>query len=98
MNKSKLAIAVLLGAALSACASTATETSMASKYDIEGFKTEIEDGRLWVFEEGSEDLAFFKQHGEPAKQFTSIGTGPNGMTVKAASQEALDKYLSSYKK
>lgn len=95
MNKSKLLIAMLLGASLTACASTATESSMASTYDIDGFKTEIEDGRLWVFEAGSEDLAFFKEHGEPAKQFTSIGTGPNGMTVKAASQEALDKYLAA---
>lgn len=98
MNKSKLLIAMLLGASLAACASTATETSMAAKYDIDGFKTQIEDGRLWVFEDGSEDLDFFEKHGEPAKQFTSIGTGPNGMTVKAASQETLDKYLSAYKK
>ncbi|MGO2356612.1 MAG: hypothetical protein ACTH58_17985 [Marinomonas foliarum] len=31
-----------------------------SEFDIKGFKTKIEDGRLWVFEEGSEDLAFLK--------------------------------------
>jgi uncharacterized protein YneR len=93
MNKSKLVIAMLLGGALSACSSISSESSMASKYDIEGFKTEIEDGRLWVFEEGSEELEFFKEHGEPAKQFTNIGSGPEGMTLKAASQESLDKYL-----
>ena len=95
MNKSKLAIVMLLGGILAACASTSSE---GSKYNIDGFQTEIEDGRLWVFEEGSEDLAFFEEHGEPAKQYTSIGTGPNGMTVKASSQETLDKYLSTYKK
>ncbi|BDX01526.1 hypothetical protein MACH16_02740 [Marinomonas pontica] len=95
MNKSKLLITMLLGASLAACASTATETSMAAKYDIDGFKTQIEDGRLWVFEDGSEELAFFKKHGEPAKQFTNIGAGPEGMTVKAASQESLDKYLAA---
>mgnify|MGYP000610337672 CR=1 FL=1 len=50
------------------------------------------------FEDGSEELAFFEKHGEPAKQFTNIGAGPNGMTVKAASQETLDKYLSTFKK
>ncbi|MGJ8648121.1 hypothetical protein [Marinomonas colpomeniae] len=93
MNKSKLVIAMFLGGALSACSSISSESSMASKYDIEGFKTEIEDGRLWVFEEDSEELAFFKEHGEPAKQFTNIGSGPEGMTLKAASQESLDKYL-----
>ncbi|WP_211085229.1 hypothetical protein [Marinomonas profundi] len=95
MNKSKLVVAMLLSASLSACASISSETSMASQYDIDGFKTEIEDGRLWVFEEGSKELAFFKEHGEPAKQFTNIGAGPEGMTVKAASQESLDKYLAA---
>ncbi|WP_220150922.1 hypothetical protein [Marinomonas rhizomae] len=95
MNKSKLLIAMLLGASLVACASTATETSTVGKYDIDGFKTQIEDGRLWVFEDGSEELAFFEAHGEPAKQFTNIGAGPEGMTVKAASQESLDKYLAA---
>lgn len=95
MNKSKLLITMLLGASLAACASTATETSMAAKYDIDGFKTQIEDGRLWVFEDGSEELAFFKEHGEPAVQFTNIGAGPDGMTVKAANQASLDKYLAA---
>ncbi|ETX09610.1 hypothetical protein MUS1_06705 [Marinomonas ushuaiensis DSM 15871] len=93
MNKSKLVIAMLLGGTLSACASLSSESSIASKFDVDGFKTELEDGRLWVFEEGSEELAFFKEHGEPAKQFTNIGAGPEGMTLKAASQESLDKYL-----
>ena len=95
MNKSKLLLAMLLGASISACTTVASEAPHMSEFDIEGFKTEVEDGRLWVFEAGSEELAFFKQHGEPAKQFTNIGAGPNGMTVKAASQESLDKYLAA---
>ena len=64
----------------------------ASEYDKPGFVTEVEDGRLWVFKDGSEEYKAFKQHGEPVKQFTSIGTGPGGMTVKAADQSALDGY------
>lgn len=33
-----------------------------------------------------------------AKQFSNIGAGPNGMTVKAANQETLDEYLAEAKK
>lgn len=49
---------------------------LAGEYDKAGFVTEVEDGRLWVFKEGSESLAQFREHGEPAKQFTLIGAGP----------------------
>ncbi|MGL4756456.1 MAG: hypothetical protein ACRCXB_29220 [Aeromonadaceae bacterium] len=70
----------------------------ASEHNLPGFVTEVEDGRLWVFKEGSAEHQAFKQHGEPAKQFSSIGTGPNGMTVKAADQAALDEYLSALAK
>lgn len=66
---------------------------LAGEYDKPGFVTEVEDGRLWVFKEGSESLAQFREHGEPAKQFTLIGAGPDGMTVKAARQETLDEYM-----
>lgn len=106
MNKNKLAIALLVSASLTACSSVSSdaesnsavmvESPMVSKYDIDGFKTEIEDGRLWVFADSSEELAFFKEHGEPAKQFTNIGAGPEGMTVKASSQATLDGYLASF--
>lgn len=65
----------------------------ATEFNRPGFITEIEDGRLWVFKEGSEDYKAFKQHGEPVKQFSNIGAGPNGMTVKSADQATLDDYL-----
>ncbi|MEP3348461.1 MAG: hypothetical protein ABJN96_00765 [Marinomonas sp.] len=91
MNKSKVIMSALLGASLSMGA-------FASEFDLDGFTTKIEDGRLWVFEAGSENLAFFEKHGEPAKQFSNIGAGPNGMTLKAASQETLDSYIKAMKK
>jgi len=65
----------------------------AGEYDKPGFVTEVEDGRLWVFEQGSKELEQFREHGEPAKQFTLIGAGPDGMTIKAARQETLDAYI-----
>ncbi|MDZ4194369.1 MAG: hypothetical protein U1D65_20485 [Pseudomonas sp.] len=73
-------------------------TALASQYDRPGFVTEIEDGRLWVFRENSEELKDFKATGEPAKQFTDIGSGPEGMTVKSADEQTLKDYLQAVKK
>ena len=71
--------------------------AFASEFNKPGFVTEVEDGRLWVFRESSEELKAFKQHGEPAQQYTDIGSGPNGMTVKAADEQTLKDYLNSLK-
>lgn len=68
-------------------------TTFASQFDKPGFVTEVEDGRLWVFREDSQELKDFRQHGEPVKQFTDIGNGPQGMTVKAADEKTLKGYL-----
>lgn len=65
----------------------------ASPHDKPGFYTQIEDGRLWVFKEGSKELEQFKAHGEPAVSVARIGDGPEGMTLKAPSQEVMDAYL-----
>ncbi|ERH54234.1 hypothetical protein O203_09295 [Ectopseudomonas chengduensis] len=73
-------------------------TALASQYDRPGFVTEIEDGRLWVFRENSQELKDFKATGEPAKQFTDIGSGPEGMTVKSADEQTLKDYLLAVKK
>ena len=53
------------------------------------------DGRLWVFKTGSKDLATFKEHGEPAKSVTSIGTGPNGMSVRSGDMDTIKAYLAA---
>ncbi|MDH0894969.1 MULTISPECIES: hypothetical protein [unclassified Pseudomonas] len=73
-------------------------TAAASQYDKPGFITEVEDGRLWVFRADSQELKDFKANGEPAKQFSDIGTGPDGMTVKAADEQTLKDYLQTLKK
>lgn len=87
----KTALMSLLGLSLFAC------VAHASEFNLPGFVTEVEDGRLWVFKENSAELSEFKQHGEPAKQFTVIGAGPKGMTVKSADKETLDEYLAKVK-
>jgi sugar lactone lactonase YvrE len=62
-----------------------------------GFWVTVEDGRLWVFREGSEELAAFLQHGEPAKQVVRPAAGPDGITLKAVDGEVLDDYLAAPK-
>lgn len=79
-------------------ASLVAGTAVASQHDKPGFVTEIEDGRLWVFRTDSQELKDFKASGEPAKQFTDIGSGPEGMTVKAADEQTLKDYLQTLKK
>lgn len=88
----KLTLTAMLMASLIATA------AFASQYNKPGFVTEVEDGRLWVFREGSKELEEFKKTGEPAKQFTDIGSGPDGMTVKSADEQTLKDYLQSVKK
>ncbi len=58
-----------------------------------GYKVFLDEGRLWVFEAGSEDLAKFKEHGEPAKIVVRPGAGPNGMTLKSVDGAILDAYM-----
>jgi uncharacterized protein (TIGR03000 family) len=58
-----------------------------------GFVTFVKDGRLWVFRVGSQALADYKKDGEPAKQVTLVGEGPEGMTLKGPDAETLDAYL-----
>lgn len=79
----------LLAATLSAAALAA------SPYDKPGFYTEVKDGRLWVFQEGSKELQQFQAHGEPTVNVSRIGEGPEGMTLKGPSQEVISAYLSA---
>jgi len=60
-----------------------------------GFQLRMDDGRLWVFAEGSEDLRDYDQQGELAKHVIRPGTGPMGITLKSPDAETLDAYLAS---
>jgi hypothetical protein len=79
-------------------AGTASSASLYGEYDKPGYVTRVEDGRLWVFRAGSRELGDFKVNGEPARQFTDIGAGPDGMTIKAADEQTLKDYLEKLKK
>lgn len=75
--------------ALAACATA--ETS----FNKPGFVTDVKDGRLWVFREGSKDLDEYRQNGELTKMVTRIGAGPNGMTIRAGDAKDIDDYLAA---
>lgn len=65
----------------------------AGPYDKPGFETFEVDGRVWVFKTGSESLKEFQEHGEPAKQITLIGKGPEGKTLKSDDMKTAEEYL-----
>ena len=87
-----LRLAVVLSVlAITACATAQTAPS----YEKPGFVTEVKEGRLWVFREGSKDLEEFRKHGEPAKMVSRIAAGPNGMTIRSGDADVIDAYLTA---
>lgn len=86
---------VVIAAALSLTAGVATAADASKQHNKDGFTTFVEDGRLWVFKNGSTELEDFKKHGEPAKMATKIGAGPAGMTVKSADIDTVEAYLAA---
>jgi len=63
-------------------------------YDKAGFFTKVDDdGRLWVFREGSAAHQQFVEHGEPAKIVTRPGGGPGGITIRSVDAETIDAYM-----
>lgn len=69
------------------------DTALAYLAAKDGFVTEVVDGRIWVFKEGSPELAEFRKSGEPAKSVIRPAAGPGGATLKAPDAETLDAYL-----
>jgi len=64
-------------------------------YPKPGFVTLEEDGRLWVFKEGSKELAAFERDGELTKHIIRVGAGPKGTTLKAPDADTLLAYLAA---
>jgi hypothetical protein len=81
-----------------ALASLLATAAVANEYNKPGFVTEVEEGRLWVFREGSKEYKEFQKTGEPAKQYSDIGSGPDGMTIKAADEQTLKDYRAALEK
>ncbi len=83
-------------AAVATAEQSAKYQAQDARYAKDGFYTELdENGRLWVFREGSEALATFKEHGEPAKVAIRPGAGPGGITVKSIDAGTIVEYLTT---
>ena len=91
----RAADAATIDAYLVAEPKTVNIVAPSSEFDKVGFNTAIEDGRLWVFKQGSKEIAEFVQHGELVKSVTRIAVGPNRMTVRAADTGTIDAYLAA---
>ena len=76
---------------------TAPGTPAASAHGKPGFYTEVDerDGRLWVFREGSEDLAAYQEQGRPARHVARPGAGPLGLTLKSTELGTIVDYVVS---
>lgn len=72
-----------------------SETILAYSYSRPGFVTRVVDGRIWVFEAGTEAWQQFLATGEPAKSVTKIGVGPQGATVKAPDADVITRWLAA---
>jgi len=66
------------------------------KYGRPGFAVFMDDGRLWILREGSEDLATYLRVGEPAKSVTRIGVGPAGETIRSSDVETINDWTTSW--
>jgi len=62
-------------------------------WDRPGYITFEEDGRIWVFAEGAEELAQYRSAGELAKHVTRIAAGPEGRTLKAPDSDTILGYV-----
>jgi len=71
------------------------ETADAYLYAKPGFVVIPEDGRLWVFREGSPALKEFGRFGELGKHVTRPGSGPDGKTLRSSDAEVILEYTAA---
>jgi len=93
---SVLLIATGCTATSTCCAATSTEKAAPAvkSYDKPGFVTAVIKGRLWVFAEGSKELAAFRETGKtPAVHVVRPLAGPDRMTLLSPDAAVLDGYM-----
>lgn len=89
-------VLLLAGALIAGCATAVEQPPLdLETYAKPGFVVLEDDGRLWVFREGSDDLAAFQESGEPARQVVRPLAAPGGVTVKSTGSATIDEYLTT---
>ncbi len=74
---------------------TDDKINLAETYAKPGFILFEDDGRLWVFEEGSQELEAYEAGGELAKHVVRPGAGPDGITLRAPDSDVMLAYVAS---
>jgi hypothetical protein len=75
--------------------STEAETITAYMNQPEGFRVFVEDGRLVVFRDPSDELDEYLGSRELGKSVTRVGVGPEDMSVRAPDSETIGDYLAA---
>ena len=65
----------------------------AYKYGRPGYAVFMDDGRIWVFKSGSDDMQEFMKNGEPAKSITLVGEGPDGLTLRSSDMDTARSFM-----
>ncbi len=73
----------------------AVDADVLDRYEVarEGFATFLDGDRVWVFREGSAELADFRARGDQVPQVERAGAGPGDRTVVAPDEATLSLYL-----
>ena len=95
--KTRLLMVAFAGSLIFGCASTPENGSSLdlSVYAKPGFVVLEEDGRLWVFLEGSEDIVAFEESRDLPKQVIRPKAAPGSVTVKSTESSTIDEYLTT---
>ncbi len=92
----RLFLVLVAAVAMGCSASELKAGNGAVNYDRPGFVTAVDDGRLWVFRQGSKEAeAYLQSKSKPAKHVVRVGSGPDGMTVRSPEASLIDAYMLS---
>lgn len=96
----ELVVVIIVAGVMIGCATQGTGAEETMGLDMgmfakPGFVVLEEDGRLWIFREGSTDLALFQEVGEPAKQVVRPKAGADGVTLHSTESTTIDEYLTT---
>jgi hypothetical protein len=102
MKRTKLVFAALLVAAMAgglqagAGKSATKEAAQATQsYDKPGYVAFEQDGRLWVFPEGSEAATRYSGHEKPEKHVTRVSACIDRATIKSVEAQTLNDFIAT---
>jgi hypothetical protein len=71
------------------------ETVKGYQHSKPGFETFYKDERVWAFKQGSLFASEMRYFGEPAKNVTLVGRGPNGTSLRTSDTETGEAWIAA---